>query len=777
MLLPSLACQARCAYCFGPNRGPAMSPQVFDAALDWLAATTPAPQRLGLTFHGGEPLLVGRAWYERTLPLLRGRFGDQLSLGMQSNLWLLDDPTCALLKECGVALGASLDGPEALNDAQRGESYFARTMAGIETAHRHGMDVGVICTFTRRSAPHYREIFDFFARAGLAFSVHEAVCTLGNAPDDALSLSPSEHATLFTALFDYYLAHIAQARISTFDAMARGISAGEGGICTFCDCLGDYLAIAPDGGIYSCNRFAHHPEWRLGFVQETPTLETLAQSPAWQRLRQRELQVHQDCGDCPHFNYCRGGCAYNAVAAGTDRRDPHCLAYRQVFSHITDRALTEVFADENLEAVVREGMDGRGLLRKGTLLQVMRGGPHPQKVAARAREMAAAVALAVSPTPEEALHKLDRAGLITRPDLALGSLAALRNRLDGQSREGLLNAYLHVTYTCNLACTHCYASAGPGQTGPTMTVDDATRLVRAAAAAGFRKAIITGGEPLAHPQRDALLEALSALRQEVKPLQTVLRTNLAYPLHPALLERLAYSTDQVVVSLDGDEVAHDARRGAGTWARTVPNLRTLLAESPSTAVSITAVLPAAQVGGPAGEAVRKLGQELGISVRFKPVLPLGRAAASGLVPPSGLAAEFYSSLDDDGAQALVQSPRPVATCGLGMNLYIAPDGDCFPCYALMGERHRLGNALDGGLTEALKRNDAYRAVTVDSNQQCRSCALRYLCGGFCRAWGVSDDPDAPPGDCAGLYERARKLLLDALNALGVSQERRSALVF
>ena len=41
-------------------------------------------------------------------------------------------------------------------------------------------------------------------------------------------------------------------------------------------------------------------------------------------------------------------------------------------------------------------------------------------------------------------------------------------------------------------------------------------------------------------------------------------------------------------------------------------------------------------------------------------------------------------------------------------------------------RHSLGNAFTIGLKQVLKRNDAYRQVTVDSNQQCCNCALRYL---------------------------------------------------
>ena len=132
----------------------------------------------------GDHLPWRRAAYRRArlvpprLPLLRRRFGQGLRLGIQSNLWLLDDETCELFREHRVSIGTSLDGPEAVNDAQRGAGYFARTMAGIETARRNGLSAGIICTFTRRSAPHYREVFEFFAGQGLGFSVHAAVCGL-----------------------------------------------------------------------------------------------------------------------------------------------------------------------------------------------------------------------------------------------------------------------------------------------------------------------------------------------------------------------------------------------------------------------------------------------------------------------------------------------------------------------------------------------------------------------------------------------------------------------
>jgi uncharacterized protein len=88
----------------------------------------------------------------------------------------------------------------------------------------------------------------------------------------------------------------------------------------------------------------------------------------------------------------------------------------------------------------------------------------------------------------------------------------------------------------------------------------------------------------------------------------------------------------------------------------------------------------------------------------------------------------------------------------------------------MGRDHYLGNVLEDGLPTVLERNNAYRDVTVDSNEKCRACALRYVCGGFCRAWGVGDDANGPPVDCSALYQRAMGLVLDALEALSVSDE-------
>lgn len=753
-----------------------MSHETLEAVVLWQRKSGNG-RPLEITFHGGEPLLPGAAFYRTALPLLRDALAPRrVRFAVQSNLWLLSTELCDLFRKYEVSLSTSLDGPQEINDAQRGAGYYRRTMAGIEYARAQGLSIGCICTFTRRSARRADEVFTFFLEQGLGFSVHAALPSLAGA-DQGWVLPPEETGSLLVNLLDQYLLHLDHIRISTLDVMSRSISVRQGGICTFGDCLGKYLAVDPGGWVYPCQRFAGMARFRLGNVRTQPSWEELKETPVWQMLEQRQERMNQECEDCAHLDICRGGCPYNVLAANNGHldgglRDPYCPAYQQVFDTITERALAEVFSEENLSAVVTKRPGKNGLLRKGKLLQIMRGGPHPQEVVRQARQTVAAVALGVSPTPEAALGMLARAGIITDPTIALGSLRSLRERLDAQSHQGLVNAYVHVTDACNLACRHCYAVAQPDGAAASMEREDVMKLVRQASRAGFAKAVITGGEPLMHPHRDALLDGLAHLRAKVKPMQITLRTNLAYPLTRQCMRRVLSAADEIVVSVDGDQSSHDAQRGRGSYRLTVQNLRAIseyqeriagFDPQPAAKIRLAATLMKAQIDGAAGVAVRALGEELGLPVQFRPVLPLGRGANLNPQP------SFHSSLTDD-LEELAYGSGPITTCGLGMNLYIGADGTCYPCYALMQPRHYLGNALKTGLAQVLARNDTYRAVTVDSNLKCRDCALRYLCGGYCRAWGENDDhPDAPLPNCSLLYLRAGRKLYAALEALGISE--------
>jgi uncharacterized protein len=292
----------------------------------------------------------------------------------------------------------------------------------------------------------------------------------------------------------------------------------------------------------------------------------------------------------------------------------------------------------------------------------------------------------------------------------------------------------------------------------------------------FRHTIITGGEPLSHPQAEGLLDMLAGLRTEIKPLLTVLRTNLSIPMDYGLLRKVACSTDQVVVSLDGDRGTHDQRRGKGSYDSTLDNLRALVELRTElgedfTDLSLAAVLSVEQVNSAPGASVRAIADELDIRrSRFRPMLPLGRAIQSELeITPEAL----WSYLS--GAEMLAYGFSPTTSCGIGQNLYIEPDGVAYPCYAWHGERWSLGSIFQEAGLPLVTESPRFRSLnahTVDANQRCRACELRYLCGGACRAWNrypeqLQHNLDAPPLDCSALHHRAQSILLSALQLLGI----------
>jgi uncharacterized protein len=518
MLAPSLACPASCGYCFGPRMGgPAMSRETLDAVVRWQNAAGDT-EGLEITFHGGEPLVPGVQFYRMALPLLRqGLAPRRVRFAMQTNLWLLTDELCDLFREYGVSLGTSLDGPEPINDAQRGKGYFQRTMAGIERARKRNLDAGCISTFTAQSAPHAQEIFDFFVREGLNFSIHSAVPSLRHGDAGGWSISPEAHGELLADLLERYLANSHKIRISTLDAMCRSVSSKCGSICTFTDCLGRHLAVAPDGTIHPCQRFAGSQEFEMGNVRDGPE-QTIKASPVWRQLQSWQEHISNECQGCSNLDYCRGGCPYSALAAngGGFRgagRDPHCPSYRRFFDHVADRALAEVLAKENIEAVVNRPDPQAGLFRHGKLLELTRDGPHPQETAQHAQRLLAATVLAVTHSPAEGAAKFQQLGLARDVARAMQAMEALSDSLTSTSLH-LNNLYSHVTFACPLGCSHCYAEAGPTRQAA-FPVDNIARISEEAAGQGFCKTVITGGEPLVHPQREALLDALTQLRLRV----------------------------------------------------------------------------------------------------------------------------------------------------------------------------------------------------------------------------------------------------------------------
>ena len=125
---------------------------------------------------------------------------------------------------------------------------------------------------------------------------------------------------------------------------------------------------------------------------------------------------------------------------------------------------------------------------------------------------------------------------------------------------------LSLTARCNLACPYCLPDGR--EPADLLNLSQRLQVVAAAVALGATSLRLTGGEPLLHPELEALLEALQPLRQQglreiaLTSNGTLLTAARAQALREAGLDRITLSLD----GADGPSVArmaglHDGAAG------------------------------------------------------------------------------------------------------------------------------------------------------------------------------------------------------------------------
>jgi uncharacterized protein len=352
MIIPTLGCPSKCAYCWSSEVGsPVMSIRTVEDIVAWLKDFRKDP--VTFTFHGGEPLLAGAEFYQQALPLLTNELRDlEPNFALQTNLWKLTPDLAEILAKYTIPIGSSLDGPQELNDLQRSEGYYERTMRGYELAKKHGLQVQFICTFTSHSVQFKEDIFKFFMDNRLTLKLHPALPSLKSYEPDRWTLSPEKYGDLLVYLLDKYLENMDQIEVRNINDYARCVLTGRGTVCTFVDCMENTFAVGPDGSIYPCYRYVGMLEYVMGHVRDRPSQEDLIQSAAGVRMQRFKECVDRECKGCKHIRYCRGGCPYNAIARSDgeiEGVDPHCLAYRRIFEEIADRFDQEMMGSLDMD--------------------------------------------------------------------------------------------------------------------------------------------------------------------------------------------------------------------------------------------------------------------------------------------------------------------------------------------------------------------------------------------------------------------------------------------
>ena len=153
-------CNLNCSYCYVYNKGndswrgrPALMPdRVFDASVERIRryCERSGQHTVSVSFHGGEPCLIGPERFSRRCGRLRRELGarDRLRLVLQTNGTLLNDEWAEVIKAYNVDVGVSVDGAQDVHDAHRvdhgGRGSYWRVRRGLEALSEAGVPFSIL---------------------------------------------------------------------------------------------------------------------------------------------------------------------------------------------------------------------------------------------------------------------------------------------------------------------------------------------------------------------------------------------------------------------------------------------------------------------------------------------------------------------------------------------------------------------------------------------------------------------------------------------------------
>ena len=360
-------------------------------------------------------------------------------------------------------------------------------------------------------------------------------------------------------------------------------------------------------------------------------------------------------------------------------------------------------------------------------------------------------------------------------------------------RTTITNVNFNVNHACNLACRYCYGAEGnhPARTeGPArllrMNEDVARRSIAWAlretegAADEFYFGCF-GGEPLTNFE---LIKKVQTWLDEAgarfgRKLKLSFFTN-GVLLKDEVLDFIVEHDISVIVSIDGPAEVHDRNRphadGRGSYAEVARNVQELLKRRPAppTArgtyarwnmldgfryVDIVEHLLGLGFGNVWIDSISEPGGAGAFTTEDIPRLrALYEETAERILrwAEQGRRFDFSNVTRYVAPTRLVEDKKVAWGCGAGRGFAcLTPDGGLYVCHRFTGmDDWRLGDVF-GGVSKRLTR-EIIAGQNVRVMNGCRSCWMRYFCGGGCMKIHLEGTGD-PFSAAEDVYCAARRM--------------------
>jgi uncharacterized protein len=361
-VLTTLQCNFACDYCYQGDHGDynkfaeKMSMETAARVAGWIDREMDrvGPERVVLTFFGGEPLLNLPVLYDLSERVHRSaeRRGIPLRISIITNGLLLTEDIVDRLQPLGLqSVKITLDGDRDAHDRMRplrgGQGTFDRIIENIRrVAPRVRINIGG--NFDETSMDSFPALLDFLSEQEFADRLmrvnFKPVVRDDNAPSPAAALKATGLIPLTPVGSD------GEAASSLKGTCMTSVGKGGGSGCDSCNLLDDRMeflreetkrhgfatsdgvhvgpchvhygnakTIGPDGSLYACPGFTGEQAMSVGHIDGRT-------DPVRESVRERFLRLSpwKECGECAFIPVCAGGCVTASHIQLGDMNAPTC---------------------------------------------------------------------------------------------------------------------------------------------------------------------------------------------------------------------------------------------------------------------------------------------------------------------------------------------------------------------------------------------------------------------------------------------------------------------
>jgi uncharacterized protein len=319
-----------------------------------------------ISFHGGEPMLIGVKAFDAACRLLREIIEPvaTLSLSIQTNGTLLDDRWIATFAEHSVGVGVSIDGPKAANDRfrldRRGRSTFGSTEAAIRRlveAHQAGGRRPATISVMHPDND-YRALYRYLR--GLGVIEMNFLLPDRNADDVEFTSAgaAAEYGSCLSDIFrEWLLEDNRDVRIKFVDEILAHFRPDvvPGEVFRRSRKSNQVVIARSDGTVAVDDTFIPALDWYADapvYSTSRTTLRECLADPVFLEIEDANNALPSGCAECRWRHMCRGGDLENrfSTANGFDNPSVYCDAYKVMYTDVCDELVHNGFPAELIEA-------------------------------------------------------------------------------------------------------------------------------------------------------------------------------------------------------------------------------------------------------------------------------------------------------------------------------------------------------------------------------------------------------------------------------------------